>query len=471
MRTIRRGAVVIALFLVVVFGLPSSQGDSVLAQTKERPNVLFILTDDQDPASLGRMDKVQRHLVNEGVRFERSFVTTPVCCPSRATFLRGQYAHNHGVSGDPLTGVWEKFRSSGRERSTVATWLDGAGYATGYMGKYMNGYGGEGATTTHVPPGWDRWWGMEDNYQDDTYEVNEDGKIRTYDRSKLHDTDYLSREAEAFVRAREVGARPWFLVVATNAPHEPAHAAERHRDLFRKAQMPKPPSFNEKDVSDKPTWIRRKPRLGPEGVVKAVALWRQRQRALQSVDDLVGNLVGALADTKQLSDTYVVYTSDNGYLLYRHRVNGKGAPYEESIGVPLLVRGPGVPHGQKRGQIVANTDWAPTIADWAGVQPPDFVDGSSFSPLLGSSPPPWRERLLVEFLYSMHIFRTVRTSVDTAYVEYENGDQELYDLDTDPYQLENAYQDADPAAIANLNDQLKRLEGCARDACRTAEGF
>jgi len=166
----------------------------------------------------------------------------------------------------------------------------------------------------------------------------------------------LSRKAEGFVRARRDEQQPWFLVVTTNVPHTPTFVAERHQDLFRKARMPQPPSFNETDVSDKPSWISSKPRLGPEKVSKSEEYWRQRQRALQSVDDLVGNLVGALADTNQLENTYVVYTSDNGYLLYRHRVKEKGVPYEESIGVPLIVRGSGVPRGETRGQIVANTN-------------------------------------------------------------------------------------------------------------------
>jgi N-acetylglucosamine-6-sulfatase len=470
---LKKFALVVLLCLAVSTADSSSLREAQAAQT--RPNILFVLTDDQDLDSLDRMDKVQSRLVDEGVRYKRSFVTTPTCCPSRATFLRGQYAHNHGtLTGDPPTGGWEKFRSDGRERSTIATWLDDASYTTGYMGKYLNGYGADGSTT-HVPPGWDRWWGWQ-GYRakfGDYYKVNEDGKIRTYDRRRLHDTDYLSRKAEAFVRARRGDQRPWFLVVAPNTVHEPTYVAERHRGLFREAQMPKPPSFNERDVSDKPPWIRRKPELDPQQIAETQEYWRQRQRDLQSVDDLVGNLVGALTDTNQMRDTYVVYTSDNGYLLYRHRVKGKGAPYDESIGVPLIVRGPGVPHGETRDQIVANTDWAPTIADWAEVKPPKFVDGISFSPLLGSSPSPWRERLLIEWLHptSGHAFRGVRTSDDTTYVEYDSGERELYRLDADPFQLENAYRSTDSATIASLEDRLRALEGCARARCRTAEGF
>jgi N-acetylglucosamine-6-sulfatase len=261
-----------------------SAGSTSLAEAATKPNILFVLTDDQDPNSLARMDQLQNRLVDEGVRFKHAFVTTPSCCPSRTTFLRGQYAHNHGTltgpEGDPPTGGWEQFRSDGRERSTIATWLDSAGYTTGYMGKYLNGYG-QGDLTTHVPPGWDRWWGWQGPYTKggDSYNINVNGEIKTYDRNKLHDTDYLSREAEGFVRARRDERQPWFLVVATNAPHEPAFVAERHQDLFRKARMPQPPSFNEADVSDKPEWISRMPRLGPEKISRTEEYWRKRQRS------------------------------------------------------------------------------------------------------------------------------------------------------------------------------------------------
>jgi N-acetylglucosamine-6-sulfatase len=468
--SLKRASFILLLCLVAVTASSTSPRE---VEAVTRPNVLFILTDDQDPNSLARMDKVRKRLINKGVQFPHSFVSTPECCPSRATFLRGQYAHNHGTTGNkPPRGGWEKFRSDGRERSTIATWLNTAGYTTGYMGKYLNGYG-HGHTTTYVPPGWEKWRGWQGRYArtKDSYKINENGKIRTYKRSELHETDYYSKEAEAFVRARRDERRPWFLVVGTNSPHSPAYVAERHQDLFRKARMPKPPSFNEADVSDKPEWIRSKPHLDRRQVAEVEEQWRKRQRALQSVDDLVGNVVSALADTNQLDDTYIVYTSDNGYLLYRHRVKGKSAPYEETIGVPLIVRGPGVPRGAVRKQLVSNTDWAPTIARWAGVQPPDFIDGRSFTPLLAPSPPPWRKRLLFEVFHANHAFRAVRTSEHRTYVEYETGEKEFYNLNTDPYQLRNTYRTADPALIAALKDQLSALKGCERQACRAAEGF
>jgi arylsulfatase A-like enzyme len=205
-------------------------------------------------------------------------------------------------------------------------------------------------------------------------------------------------------------------------------------------------------------------------VEEAKQEWRQRQPSLQSVDDLVGQVVGALAETGQLDETYVVYVSANGWLEYRHRVRGEGAPYEESIGVPLVMPGPGVTRGSVRRQLVANIDWAPTMVDWAGITPPQFVEGRSLSPLLSQRPPTnWRERLLIEF-YENHTSHGLRTADGETYVEYETGEKEYYDLSADPWQVKSAHRapgsdDRLRALWADLSD-LKR---CAEATCREAE--
>lgn len=457
--------------LFAILAMPKSEPNTVFPQRTDKPNVLFILTDDQDQASIGRMNNLQDHLVEAGTSFPNAFVTTPVCCPSRATLLRGQYAHNHGVlTNESPRGVQgaERFRKRGADRSTVATWLDGAGYTTAYMGKYLHGYGKKDVTT-YLPPGWDRFWGWQGGYNEYgkcCYKTNDNGEIKTYKRARLHDTDYLSKKANNFIRSHRDEA--WFLVIAPNPPHSPSYAARRHQDLFQNAEMPRPPSFNEKDVSDKPWWVRDLPRLRKSEVEEAEEQWQQRLRSLQAVDDMVGWLVRALSETDQLDNTYIVYTSDNGYLLYRHRIMAKTAPYEEAIGVPFIVRGPGVRPGMVRHEMVANTDWAPTIADWAGVTPPEFIDGRSIASLFLENPPPWRKRILLE-LYYKHAFQGVRTSDGKTYVEYKNGARELYDLHTDPYQLNNSYDSAEPVLISRLRDRLDELENCDEAECKVAE--
>src|SRR5215208_3608483 len=262
------------------------------------------------------------------------------------------------------------------------------------IGKYFNGYD----NTTYVPLGWDEWHGYLGDYvQSDTYRINENGQIKTYARSQIHDTDLFAEKAATFLESTAGGA-PFFMYLSTNAPHTPAFAAQRHQSMFSDVALPNPPSFNEADVSDKPAWMRNTPSLTSAEVGSLRNQYRQRLRSLQSVDEMVGRLVGVLRETGELSNTYIVFTSDNGLHLGEHRINKKKwTAYEEAIRVPLLVRGPGVPRGVSRSQMALNNDLAPTFASWAGLTPPAFVDGRSLSPLLTASPPAtWRNAFLVE---------------------------------------------------------------------------
>jgi arylsulfatase A-like enzyme len=436
-------------------------------ETAAPPNVLLVLTDDQDMASLGHMDKLQEQLVAQGTSFSNAFATVPLCCPSRASLLRGQYGHNHGVANNRRG--WQTFRNSGKEADTVATWLHDAGYFTGYVGKYLNGYG-EGSTTTYIPPGWDRWYGFQGYPKEyyPQYRVNENGDIAFYRYDRRNDTDYFHDKAEVFLEERGSGGQPWFLTVATNAPHAPAFAPARHQDLYGNLDLPKRPSFNEADVSDKPNFVRNTPRLSSGDVKELEDRYRQRLRSLQAVDDLVGNLVNVLRDTGQLENTYIIFTTDNGYLQGEHRLRGKWAPYEESIGVPLVIRGPGVPQGASEGKLVSLMDLAPTMAGWTGAQAPHYVDGRSLAPLF-SGTSKWRSRLLFELnepqFNHRPVFAGVRTWDGQVYVEYDNGEKEYYDLARDPYQLSSQ-----PAsAPQGLQDSLAALKTCASAGCRAAE--
>lgn len=477
MRKVRRLLAAFAMLgFIAGFGLTAGQTESGVAQTASRPNILFVLTDDMNVSDLRYMPKTKNLLAEGGVKFTNAFVTNSLCCPSRSTILRGQYSHNHKVLGNfsPLGG-FEKFRDLGRERSTIATWLDDAGYQTVFLGKYLNGYD----NTRYVPPGWDRWYGYLDYYEasPDTYRINENGTIKTYDRSRRHDTDLFADKAVGFVRTTAGGA-PFFMHLSTNAPHTPAFAPKRHEGMFSGVALPKPPSFNEADVSDKPAWVRDKPRLTSSDVSDLQLLHRKRLRSLQSVDEMVGRLVGALRDTGELSNTYVVFTSDNGYHLGEHRLQSKSTPYEETIGVPLLVRGPGVPRGVNRRAMALNNDLAPTFADLASVTPPAFVDGRSLGPLLATAPPAsWRSAFLIEHRrsanegpYARHITRydAVRTG-NYLYVEYGTGEKELYNLGDDPYELRSRHRTAGSDLKRRLAARLDDLRGCAADGCLRAE--
>ena len=284
------------LCLLAGFGLTTSNTETRLAQTVDKPNIVLILTDDMRADDLRYMPRTRNFLAERGVKFTNAFVTRSLCCPSRATIFRGQYAHNHRVwLNVPPGGGFHTFRELGHERSTIATWLDGAGYDTVLTGKYLNRYGqnldGDPVSTTYIPPGWDRWNAyLGDYYNLDSYRINENGTIRTYDRSRRNDTDYLADKAAYFIRDTASG-RPLFMHLSPYAPHKPAYYPSRHATMFSDTPLPKPPSFNEADVSDKPKWVRDKPLLTSTQVSNMTTLYRKRLRALQSVDEMVGRLV------------------------------------------------------------------------------------------------------------------------------------------------------------------------------------
>ena len=430
------------------------------------------MTDDQDFRSVARMPNVQALLAKQGTTFTRAYATTPTCCPSRATFLTGRYPHNHGVKTNTLPlGGYERAKAIGLENSTVATWLDGGGYVTALAGKYLNQYGSDLADPERlrIPPGWDAWWAYTRGMSNAPgYAVNEGGQERWVERSAVSDPDYLAMRGEAFVRNQ--GSRPFFLVLTPFTPHFPYFHAERHAELFPGLKAPRYPNFNEQDISDKPAYMQRRP-LYDEARIEAMDEgYRDRMRGLMGVDEMVGRVVKALQDTGKLENTYIVFTSDNGYLMGEHRWEGKSNPYEGSAKIPLIVRGPGVVPGAKKGHLVSNVDWAPTIADLAGVKTQRSVDGRSLTPLLtGERVPNWRKRLLLAYYGDFLPYQAIRTADDRLYVQNESGEREFYDLKEDPYQLQNAHPTMDTETEQSLSAALANLKGCKGEACRTAE--
>lgn len=459
-------------------------GDGAVTKAQvpaERPNIVFLMTDDMDEKLLTKMPAVQSGLVRNGVKFNNAFVTLSLCCPSRATALRGQYAHNHNVTTiAPPEGGELRFRELGRDQSTIATWLQSddvqLDYKTGLVGKYLNQYNGE-----YVPPGWDEWYGTVGNGEGrDGNTLNENGTIRNYEE---YPTDLYRDKALGFIRNAD---QPFFLWVGYQAPHAPAPPAPRHADLYTDLQLPQPPSFNEADVSDKPLWVRSLPTLTTQDVNRFTTLQRNRVRSLQAVDESIDAIMDELRAQGELSNTYFVFTSDNGLNMGEHRWTKKIAPYEESIGVPLVVRGPGVQKNVTRNHIVTNNDFAPTFADFGQAETPDFVDGKSFRSLLGATPPAtsaWRRATLIERLYQgswtpggppgkpdrdMPTFVALRTETQT-YVKYATGERELYNLPGDPYQLNSRHVGAPPQVIAQFDAWLEALRDCTGTYCRNAE--
>lgn len=451
------------LFLFVLVATIGLTGCSATTDEPEtqRPNILLILTDDLDVRLLeDNLDEYPnlRELAGSGVTFENAFVTNSLCCPSRATILTGLYSHNHGVMTNvPPDGGASEYRSS--EPSSLPVWLDEAGYETAYVGKYLNGYDG-----SYVPPGWDEWRGREvGDYSNDVYPSVALEKT----------TDLFSEQAGDFVEQAAPETGPFFLQVSTRAPHEPATPPRRHRQAFADLEAPRPPSFNEEDVSDKPDWISRRKLRNPSQIEKMDVLYRNQARSMLAVDEMVGNLRDKLQETGELENTYFIFTSDNGWHMGQHRLMpGKRSAYEEDIRVPLILRGPDVPEGTTEDEMVLNNDFVPTFLDLADARNGADTDGRSLLPLIRDENPEWRGAFLIEAAEHERIhrpaYKAVRTG-DYTYVEYENGERELYDLEKDPYQMENLQGAVSETLLRNLQRRLAALEGCRGEECREAE--
>lgn len=441
-----------------------------------RPNIVVIMTDDQDASSMWVMPNVGTLIAQPGATFSNSFVSTPECCPSRASFLTGQYAHNHGV----LTN-WEPLGGYIRldHENTLPVWLERAGYRTAHIGKYLNGYGVQVPPTT-IPPGWTEWYGVVGGpfYN---YQINANGELRSYgSTADDYDTDVFARLAVRFIeRSQAFPGTPFFLYVAFHAPHvlpqtQVPVPAPRHLGRFAHAPLPKPPSFNEENISDKPSWVRVLRPFGPLVVGFITEDYRRGLEALLGVDEAVHDIVAALERTGKLQNTVIIYTSDNGFFKGEHRIpTGKGPLYEEGIRVPLIIRGPDLPEGVTFEHLVVNIDLAPTIAESAGAVPGLQVDGCSLIPLLRNPLIPWRRDFLIETWLNKEspIFAGVRTA-RYVYVEtfvLPRGEQELYDLSNDPFQLENLIDghraDGYGELIPQLKKRLQELKTSTGPAC------
>jgi N-acetylglucosamine-6-sulfatase len=452
-----------------------------------RPNVVVLETDDQTAASLSAMPNVQRLLQDEGVTFDNSFVSYALCCPSRATFLTGQYAHNNGVADNvPPYGGYYRLDGS----NTLPVWLSGAGYRTIHIGKYLNRYGTKDAR--EVPPGWTDWHGLVDptTYRYYGFTMNDNGRLTTFPPTpENYSTDVLARKAVNLIGHASRGRRPFFMWTAFLAPHfsfgtipEPddprlmhtPQPAPRDRNRFAGYPLPLTPAFSERNVRDKPATVRANRRISDRLRGAIQENYQQELETLQAVDRAVANIVEALRRAGELDRTYIVFTSDNGYYHGEHRVpREKILPYEPGIRVPLVIRGPGIPPGEHLSQLVSNQDLAPTILDATGVQPGLVQDGLSLLQLTRHrNLEPGRD-LLIEGIYRSPRFggfpgvgfAGIRTR-QWFYAEYSNGQRELYDLIGDPYELKNRDLDPHYAGIeADLAHRLAGLRTCSGAAC------
>lgn len=450
---------------------------------QKRPNVILISTDDQNQTDMFVMSITQALLGGLGTTFENSYVTYPLCCPSRATQITGQYAHNHGVTTTDLPNGYNGLDHS----NTLAVWLRRAKYRTAMVGKYLNGYGINDNVpepvpdAREIPPGWAEWYGLTGGTDQKRYnfKLNENGKVRRYGKgARNYVTDVLSSKVNELLKRWAIRPKPFFLYFNPTAPHgeqgtpffstRDPQPAPRHLGLLGDISAPRTPNFNEQNVNDKPQMIQDMPRLTDAQIMDVDRRYRGRLESLLAVDEAVKRIVGLVRKYGDKRKTFFIFTSDNGVQLGSHRMIFKDALYEESERVPLIIRGPGIPAGVTRSQLVSNIDLAPTILEITGAQPGRDQDGISLLPLVANPGAAANRDLLFE-VFDFGIFGIRRGPWKLN--QYENGGRpdefELYNLNDDPYELTS--EDGQPANAtikAELLARLTQLRTCAGASCR-----
>lgn len=469
----------IAVFLIALVGSTFAWG---------KPNIIVILTDDQqealtlrnDPATgLPLLPKLKSLMLDRGTRFTNSFVDFPLCCPSRVSLLTGQAAHNHGVKHNEAEhgGGWSFYEP--QQLNSLPVWLKGADYKTAWVGKYLNEYNSDPSS----PPGWDEWFAFYPRPGYYNYSITDNGTVGSYGSSEQdYSTDVLAAKA-AEVITETPCYEPLFMVVAPFAPHrdQPGgswYSTPPQRYAGDVPDLKIPPgqenlAFNEADVSDKPGWIQNLLRFGernPDPRPEMHERNRQAVRSLRAVDDLLETVINALEQQGTLANTIICYTSDNGFFYGEHRIDfGKIFGYEPSLRVPLICRGPGIPEGQTRDHLVNNLDLTATILDWAGAEPGRVLDGKSFAPVIADEQTGWRSVMFFDGTFpncqTEKCYSGVRT-LTRKYTKWGDGFEELYDMTLDP--IENENKASDPAYAADLTElraKHETLKTCSGAGC------
>ncbi|XP_075968014.1 N-acetylglucosamine-6-sulfatase [Anarhichas minor] len=497
--------------LLICVTLWSNLSSGVFAKSTRRPNIVLILTDDLDIAigGLTPLTKTKKLIGDAGISFTNAFVASPLCCPSRASILTGKYPHNHHVINNTLEGncsskAWQKSEEAHTFPALLRTY---AGYQTFFAGKYLNQYGhSEAGGVEHVPPGWSYWVGLEKNSKYYNYTLSVNGKAEDHgaDYSKDYLTDVLANRSLDFLQYKS-NYLPFFMMVSIPAPHSPWTAAPQYQNSFNTTKAPRDPNFNVHG-KDKHWLIRQaKTPMTNSSVHVLDDAFRKRWQTLLSVDDLVEKIVKSLEVRAELDNTYIFFTSDNGYHTGQFSLPlDKRQLYEFDIRVPLMVRGPNIKPNQTSQMLVANVDLGPTILDIAGYNVNKTqMDGMSFLPVMEGkmNSSSWRTDILVEYegegsnvsnpacpllgpgvsecfpdcvcedSYN-NTYACVRTVAPTANLQYCEFDDnevfvEVYNVTADPFQLTNIAKTIDQEVLEKMNHRLMMLQSCSGQSCRT----
>jgi arylsulfatase A-like enzyme len=484
--------------------------------SEKRPNVVLIVTDDLDMSLMDYMPNVTRLIRDQGAELTDFYVEQSSCCPSRASILSGLYAHNHGVIGNVWPeGGYERWRETEQDNA-LPVWLQRAGYRSAMLGKYFNEYpyhpgshlsdDEKARLRAYVPPGWQSWAApVQGNaYAQEHYRLNVDGQVDAAFRDDYLD-GWLGERALALVHGADgfgFDRGGQFLYYASYSPHTPYAYPPRLEGRFADAQYPRTPDFGEADVTDKFGLTRTRRPLSTSDLATIDETFRKRIRSVQVLDENVERLVQALEDQGALDNTYLIFTSDNGYIMGNHRREiGKYNQFQGTVRVPFYVRGPGIAPGSTYDDVAGNIDIAPTIAEITGAPAPADVDGVSLLSRLRGGPELSRRYLLLGRALTPTNTTTANglEEAPEAFVESSRSSrlndftgvtngryklirythlphEELYDLHNDPYELNNllahdeaSYLAMSPAgreAVDTLRAALDRLVDCSGVSCR-----
>ncbi len=439
-----------------------------------RPNIVFVLTDDLSMNLVQFMPHVVK-MQQRGVTFANYFVTDSLCCPSRSSIFTGRYPHDTGVFKNVgPDGGYRVFTTRGNDQSTFATALAAAGYRTAFMGKYLNGYQPE--QHDPIPPGWSHWVVAGNGYPEFHYVFNQDNQLVPHGRNpEDYLTDVVADLGVRFIKQKS--SAPFFIEIATFAPHMPYTPAPRDANALPDLRAPRTLAYNAPHGADTPSWLANHPALTDDDMASIDRDFRKRAQSVLAVDKMIGELEDAVTAIGQENNTYFVFSSDNGYHMGEYRLMpGKMTAYDTDIQVPLVVTGPGVPARRTVEEIAENVDLCPTFTELGGAAPSANVDGLSLVPLLdGENVAAWRSVVLVEHHGPVRDLEDpdlpgVRSGNPTTYeairsraalyVEYANGEKEYHDLATDPDELHNTYASLSEDQKADLHAALIATANC-----------